>query len=73
MNLRKRLKNPSVAMRVGMSSLILASASRFFLHPRGWLSADMVDAVTGFLYGIAIATLLLSVVLHRRDYSPPRS
>lgn len=51
--------------RVGLSFLILASLSRWFLRPGANLSGSVVDATTGFLYGVAIGSLLASLWLRR--------
>ena len=61
MNLRQRLKDPKTMMRIGMTFLILASFSRWFLHPGPGLSEGWVDGVTGLLYGVSIASLLGSI------------
>ena len=69
MRLKPRRKDPATTMRVGLSFLILASLSRWLLHPSARLSESLVDAATGFLYGVAIACMLLSLVLGRRKRS----
>jgi hypothetical protein len=66
---RSRLKDSATTLRVGLSFLILASLSRWFLHPSARLSENVVDAAKGFLYGVAIACMLLSLVLGRRKGS----
>ena len=48
-------------IRIGLIFLILASAARWFLRPSAALSEDLVDGLTGFLYGVCIATLLLGI------------
>ena len=63
MSLRQHLKDQRTMMRVGMCFLILASLSRWFLHPSAGISEDWVDGITGLLYGISIASLLVSVRL----------
>jgi hypothetical protein len=65
MSLRNRLKDPTTSMRAGMVFLILASLARWFLHPSAGLSANVVDATTGLLYGVAIGLLLLSLAMGR--------
>jgi uncharacterized membrane protein len=50
---------------VGLVFFLLASLSHWFLQSSARLGGDVVDAVTGLLYGVAIACLLLS--LRRRD------
>ena len=61
MNLKEHVKNSKTMMRVGMASLVLASLARWFLHPNAILSANWTDGVTGFLYGVSIASLLQSL------------
>lgn len=66
MILRSR-SSGSTVMRVGLVFLLLASASRWFLHANSWLSSDGADGVTGLLYGVTIATLLLGLSMKRRE------
>ena len=65
MNLRERLKQPGVMLRVGLVALILASMSRLYLRPVAGLSEGAVDGATGVLYGIAIGGMLMSLWLRR--------
>jgi hypothetical protein len=48
-------------MRVGLIALIVASVTNFLVHRANQVPADWVDVVIGFLYGTAIALLLLSL------------
>ena len=66
MGLKPRLKDPATTMCVGLSFLILASLSRWFLHPSARLSESFVDAATGLLYAVAIACLLLAHFVIRK-------
>ena len=61
MILRRRLKNPTTRMRVGMSCLILAILTRRFVHPGAVLSPSLLDLATGLFYGLSIGFLLLSL------------
>jgi hypothetical protein len=61
MNLQERLKSPKTMMRIGMGFLVLASLARWFLKPGGVLSQNWTDGITGLLYGISIASLLMSI------------
>jgi hypothetical protein len=72
MIIRKRISDPKLVLRLGCVFLIVASLSRWFLHPSTRFSEGFVDGATGFLYGIAIATLLLAIRLNarRRSTSP---
>ena len=56
-----RLKNPGVMMRVGLWFLIFASLWHWFVHPTANFSDALVDGLGGFLYGVSIGCLLLSV------------
>ena len=69
MRVRNPMKDPVAAMRLGMSSLILASLSHWFLQRDGRLESGLVDGGCGFLYGVAIACLLQSLRLNRRGRS----
>lgn len=60
-----RLKTSSV-LRIGMAALLLASLSKWFLPRSHALSPDLADGVTGFLYGVSIATLVLWMVMKNR-------
>ena len=65
MLLRMYRLSPRTILRVGMVSLIAAILSLRFLHRWTGMNPDLADGVTGFLYGIAIATMLLSVWMRR--------
>ena len=66
MYFRTRPKNPDLLLRVGLATLVVASLVNLFVRPAPGMGADVVDAAKGFLYGVAIATMLLSVVWRRR-------
>ena len=63
--LRQRLKNPRVQHLLGLSFLIAASLWRWASTHAGGLHEGWTDFVTGTLYGISIALLLLSVIRRR--------
>jgi hypothetical protein len=63
---RNRLKDPNSMIRIAMVCLLLASLSRWFLHPNTNIWGDLVDGVTGMLYGIFIALSLLAISLNVR-------
>ena len=65
MLLRKNV-NPRAIIMVGMAALALANISKYLTHRNGRPSTGVTDAVEGFLFGIAIATLLLGVWLNAR-------
>ena len=66
-NLRMHLKDKRTMVRVGSCFLILASLSRWFLHPGPGVSEMAVDGIVGLLYGISIASLLVSLRLRARQ------
>jgi hypothetical protein len=58
---RNRLQDPNAMIRLAMVCLLLASLSRWFLHPSQDIWRDLLDGVTGMLYGIFIALSLLAI------------
>ena len=65
MLLRKNV-NPRTIILFGMAALAIANVSKYVTHRNGRPSTDLTDAVEGFLFGIAIATLLLGVWMNAR-------
>jgi hypothetical protein len=66
MILRNRLiASPQGVIRTGLVFLIVASLFRLFVKPGEAMSENVVDGLTGFLYGLAIATLLMGLWLRR--------
>lgn len=65
MILRNRPKNRNALRSIGLVCLILAGLSRWFLHPTPSSGPSLVDGMTGLLYGVSFACLLLS--LRRTD------
>ncbi|HXL79694.1 MAG TPA: hypothetical protein VN951_02370 [Pyrinomonadaceae bacterium] len=67
-------QDPKAMIRIAMVCFLLASLSRWFLHPATGRLGDLVDGVTGLLYGIFIALSLLAIRLNvrrnRGDDSP---
>jgi hypothetical protein len=59
--LRDRFRDPDTLMRFGMATLIVANVARYLLHPTPVIGEDLIDGAVGFLFGVAIGTLLLSV------------
>jgi hypothetical protein len=68
----RHLKTPSAMMRLGLVFMILAQISNYLLRRSGLLSENLVDLISGFFFGLTIATLMLSVVM-RRNNTPRRS
>ena len=67
--LRAPIKNPRTIIRIGLVCLALAGLSLSFLPRHTGLSADLTDAMTGCLYGIAISTLLIGIWRKQRSRS----
>jgi hypothetical protein len=66
MLLKERLKDPSVLIRVGMTAMLLAHASLWFLKPSADFWRGFVDGGTGVLFGIAFGMLLLAARINGR-------
>ncbi len=62
-----QVKNPRTLISLGMMFLAVAGMARLFLHPGPHLSANGVDGMIGFLYGLSIGTLLLGIRMQRRQ------
>lgn len=58
--LRKKVKSQAL-ISIGLFCLALGSTSLSLLPRHTSLSGDITDAITGFLYGVAITTLLIGV------------
>ena len=50
---------------VGLSALVLATAAHWLVPRMGLAGNDLADAGTGFLYGVAIGAMLLSLYRKR--------
>ena len=66
--LRNLLRRAEGLLRIGYAALIVASLAQWFLRPGPHLGGDAVDGAKGFLYGIAIGSLLLGLWQRRRQY-----
>ena len=71
MFLRKRINNPKVIIRLGLVAMVPASLMLWLHRAFPGLSENITDGITGFFYGVAIATLLLGVRLNSRQRSTP--
>lgn len=60
------MKEPSTLMRIGPVCMALGLLSERFVHPSSHLSADFIDGMTGLLFGVSIACLLMSIRLKGR-------
>jgi len=71
MLLRSQEKHPRMLQTLGLSFLVLGGLARLLLRPGAHLSANLVDGMTGFLYGLAIAILVLNLLTNRRQSGRP--
>jgi hypothetical protein len=63
------IKNPNLAMQVGLLVFVLAECARKFFGLGGVGASDLSDAGLGLLMGISIALMLLSVVMRKNKTS----
>lgn len=61
MNFRNRQPRSNAMRTVGLVCFLLATFSRWFVHPTSGFGPDVVDAITGLFYGVSISCLLLSL------------
>ena len=61
MNLRLVIKNPANQVRIGLVALVVASLARVVLTPAHGFRGDWMDGGEGFLFGIAIAAMLVGL------------
>jgi len=66
MTLKKPVRSPRILMQIGYVFLILASLTRWMLHPGPGLPQNLVDGITGLMYGVAIGALLMGLWKKRR-------
>ena len=62
-----RIKDPNLMIRIGLVALAVASVATYVIQRKSSLPESIADPVSGFLYGVAIATTLLGI--HRRARS----
>jgi hypothetical protein len=60
------MRRPNITFVLGCLALIVANVTQFLLRRNGTVPESIADPVNGFLFGIAIATLLLSITRMRR-------
>jgi hypothetical protein len=58
---RRTFQNPRMLIQIGLLAFLLANLSMRFLHPTASFPEDAKDGLSGFLYGVAIATMLLGI------------
>ena len=60
------MRLPNLTLMLGCIALIVANVTQYLLKRSGSVPESIADPVNGFLFGIAIGTLLLSIVLRTR-------
>ena len=63
---KSRPQDPKAMIRIAMVCFLLASLSRWFLHPSSRALGDLVDGITGMLFGVFIALSLLAISINAR-------
>lgn len=66
MNMRNRIQNPAVMIRIGSAFLIVALLSLRYLHPTAHILQVLTDGASGIAFGIAIGCLLLAARVNAR-------
>jgi hypothetical protein len=61
-------KSSRSLLLLGMAALVAANLAMHFLRPGPSFSGDAKDGLSGFLYGVAIAAMLLGI--RRRGCDP---
>jgi hypothetical protein len=74
MNIRLALKNPATQVRIGLVALVIALVTRMLVARTPGLAGDWVDGGLGFLFGVAIAAMLVGLRRGglRGPYNPGR-
>ena len=66
MLLRRGILNPNRVLRIGLIALAVAGVASYVVQRKSGLPATVADAVSGFVYGVAIGTMLLGIVVRLR-------
>ena len=66
MMLRLGAGNPDIVLRIGLVALVVASVFSYVVRHTGAIRESVADPLSGFLFGVAIATLLLSIRLRAK-------
>lgn len=61
------MRFPNITLALGCIALAVANITQYLFRRNGTIPESIADPVNGFLFGIAIATLLLSIVRMRRS------
>ena len=66
MLLRTSLRDPNRILKAGCFALIVANVAQYFFRRTSLFPESIADPLGGFLFGVAITTLLLSIVVRQR-------
>lgn len=58
---RHRTTNPNLLIKGGLVALLLASVATYLIRRTHGVSESVADPVSGFLYGVAIMTMLVGI------------
>ena len=61
-----RIKDPNSILSVGLIFLAVANVSQYLLQRNKALPESIADGLSGFLFGVAIATLCVAIYLRGR-------
>jgi hypothetical protein len=71
MTMRLGAGNPDIVLRIGLVALVVASVFGYVVRHTGAIRESVADPVSGFLYGVAIATLLIGIRLRAKAGGRP--
>jgi hypothetical protein len=67
MSFRNRFKDPKRSVAIGMACLVVGLLTPMFFRPTTQLAKDLVDGLDGFMLGVSIVIMLMSVVTANRQ------
>jgi hypothetical protein len=67
MGMQQRANDPNRLLVVGLMALVVANVGSYVIQRKLALPESIADPVIGFLYGVAIATMLLGIRLRARS------
>jgi uncharacterized membrane protein YhhN len=71
MLLRLNAKNPDLIFRIGLVAFLVANVFAYVVRHTSAIRESVADPVSGFLYGVAIATLLIGIRLRAKAGGRP--
>jgi phage-related minor tail protein len=73
MLLRYGIRNPNRVLQIGLIALAIAGVASYVIQRKSGLTASVVAAASGFVYGAAIGITLLGIVVRGRARRNGRS